>query len=109
MPHDFRQTVNKGHGRIEIRGFLTISDPDFITYLDPKGKRLDLACIRMVKAERRIGDETSQETRYYILGSSGEAWLLPLAFIGLRVIIHNIHHPLLRRFASIFAYHLFQS
>ena len=27
----------------------------------------------MVKAERRIGDETSQETRYYISSLSGEA------------------------------------
>jgi len=70
---DFHQTVNKGHGRIEIRRFWTISDPDFITYLDPKGKWLDLACIGMVEAERRSGDEISQETRYYISSLSGEA------------------------------------
>jgi len=73
VQHDFHQTVNKGHGRIEIRRFWTISDPDFITFLDPKGKWTDLACIGMVEAERRIGDETSRETRYYISSLSGEA------------------------------------
>ena len=73
VQHDFHQTVNKGHGRIEIRRFWTISDPDFITYLDPKGKWLDLACFGMVEAERRIGDEISRETRYYISSLSGKA------------------------------------
>jgi predicted transposase YbfD/YdcC len=73
VQYDFQRTVNKGHGRIEIRRFWTISDPDFITYVDPKGKWLDLACIGMVEAERRIGDETSRETRYYISSLSGEA------------------------------------
>ena len=73
VEYDYHQTVNKGHGRIEIRRFWTISDPDFITYVDPKDKWLDLACIGMVEAERRIGDETSRETRYYISSLSGEA------------------------------------
>jgi hypothetical protein len=77
VQHDFHQTVNKGHGCIEIRRFLTISDPDFIAYLDPKGKWLDLACIGMVEAERRIGDETSKGTCYYISSLSGEALACP--------------------------------
>ncbi len=59
--HDFHQTVNKGHGRIEIRRFWTISDPDFIAYLDPKGKWLDLGCIGMVEVERRIGPHKAEQ------------------------------------------------
>lgn len=73
VQHDFHQTVNKGHGRIEIRRFCTISDPDFIAYLNPKSKWPDLACIGMVEAERCIGEQVSCEIRYYISSLSGDA------------------------------------
>lgn len=29
VPHDHHRTVNKGHGRIEIRDCWTITDPEF--------------------------------------------------------------------------------
>jgi predicted transposase YbfD/YdcC len=73
VAHDFHQTVNKGHGRIEIRRHWTISEPEFISYLDPNGKWKDLSSIGMVEAERHIGDQTTCENRYYILSSSGDA------------------------------------
>jgi predicted transposase YbfD/YdcC len=73
VTHDFHKTVNGGHGRIEIRRHWTISDPEFISYLDPKGKWKQLSSIGMVEAERRIGDKIEQETRYYISSLSGDA------------------------------------
>jgi len=73
VAYDFHKTVNGGHGRIEIRQHWTISEPEFISYLNPKGKWKQLNCIGMVEAERQIGDKIEQEIRYYISSLSGDA------------------------------------
>jgi predicted transposase YbfD/YdcC len=73
ITHDFHQTVNKGHGRIEIRRHWTIYEPEIISYLDPNGKWKGLRSIGMVQAERRVGDQVTCENRYYILSTSGDA------------------------------------
>ena len=59
--------VEKGHGRLEIREYWTISDPPILEYLDPEKKWKGLSGIGMVKAERRIEQKVSQETRYFLL------------------------------------------
>ena len=61
------QTVEKDHGRLEIRKYWTISDPDILAYLDPQKRWKGLRGIGMVRAERRIEQERSQETRYFLL------------------------------------------
>ena len=61
------QTVEKDHGRLEIRKYWTISDPDILTYLDPEKRWKGLRGIGMVRAQRRIEQEMSQETRYFLL------------------------------------------
>ena len=73
IAHDFHRAVEKDHGRIEIRRHCTISEPEFIDYLDPDGAWAEFQSIGMVGAERRIGDETTCETRYYISSLSGNA------------------------------------
>lgn len=73
IAHDFHQTVEKDHGRIEIRRHWTISEPEFIDYLNPDGVWAGFQSIGMVEAERRIGDETTCETRCYISSLSGNA------------------------------------
>lgn len=73
IAHDFHQTINKGHGRIEIRRHWTISEPEWISYLDPNGKWKGLTSIGLVEAERRIGDQVTYENRYYILSTAGDA------------------------------------
>jgi predicted transposase YbfD/YdcC len=73
IAHDFHRAVEKDHGRIEIRRHCTISEPEFIDYLDPDGAWAEFQSIGMVEAERRIGDETTCETRYYISSLSGNA------------------------------------
>lgn len=67
IQHQFHQTVNKGHGRLEIRKHWIIDDPEYIAYLNPKGKWKGLRSIGMVQSERRIGEQVTQETRYYLL------------------------------------------
>lgn len=59
--------VEKGHGRLEVRGYCTIRDPDILVYLDPPQKWKGLQAIGMVRAERRIEQEISRETRYFLL------------------------------------------
>ncbi len=60
---DFTETVDKGHGRTEVRRCMTCSNIETIT------KRADwkgLGCVVLVEAERTVGTKTSTEQRYYI-------------------------------------------
>jgi predicted transposase YbfD/YdcC len=63
----FSETIEKGHGRLEIRKHWLIADTACLNYLDPEGKWKGLQAIGMVEAQRRIGLEVSSETRYYLL------------------------------------------
>lgn len=71
--HDYHKTVDGDHGRVEIREFWTISDPEFIRYLDPEGEWEGLQSIGMVKAERRVDGKTTLEDRFYITSLSDDA------------------------------------
>jgi predicted transposase YbfD/YdcC len=62
--------IEKGHGRIERRDYWTISNPEILDYLDPEKRWKGLRGIGMVRAERRIGQEVSLETRYFLLSFS---------------------------------------
>lgn len=73
VTYDFAQTTEKDHGRLEIRRYWTISDPEFISFVNPKGKWVGLQSIGMVEAQRTIGAKTTAETRYYISSLSGDA------------------------------------
>jgi predicted transposase YbfD/YdcC len=73
VAHDFHQTVEKNHGRLEIRRHWTISDPEFMTFVDPGGKWTGLQSIGLVEAQRTIADQTSIEHRYYISSLPGDA------------------------------------
>jgi predicted transposase YbfD/YdcC len=63
---DYHKTVNKKHGRIEIRRCWVISDPEYIETLRDKKEWSSLRTIAKVEAERRIGEESSVTVRYYI-------------------------------------------
>jgi predicted transposase YbfD/YdcC len=73
ISHDYYQTIEKNHGRLETRRYWTISDPDYLKYLDPQGEWQDLKSVGMVEAERIIKGEISRETRYYLSSRSGDA------------------------------------
>jgi predicted transposase YbfD/YdcC len=66
QPH-FYETVEKGHGRIEIRRHWMIDDEETIACLDPKGEWKGLRSIGMVESERTLGQKTTKEVRYYII------------------------------------------
>lgn len=91
MAHGFHQTIEKDHGRIEIRRHWTISEPEFIDYLDPDGAWAGFQSIGMVEAERRIGNETMYETRYYISSLPGETMVFGEAVRGHWGIENSVH------------------
>lgn len=73
IEHDSYETIDKNHGRIEVRKYWTISDPEYLNYLNQLGEWKDLRSIGMVEAERNIKGEVSREVRYYITSLSGNA------------------------------------
>lgn len=91
VPHDYHKTVNKGHGRIEIRECWTLSDPEFLDYLRQRGAWKKLQTLVMVRAERRIGHTSSQETRYYISSLENNAKLALRAARGHWGIENGLH------------------
>ena len=66
QPHFF-ETMEKGHGRLEIRRHWMIDDEETIARLDPKGEWKGLRSIGMVQSERTIGEKVTKEVRYYII------------------------------------------
>lgn len=65
-PYQFAKTVNKNHGRIEIRQCWTTSDPKYLNTIRDQRKWKGLKSIVMIIAERITDRHTSTETRYYI-------------------------------------------
>ena len=63
-------TVEKAHGRLEIREYWTICDPAILEYLDLEKRWKGLRGIGMVRAERRMYHEITRETRYFLLSFS---------------------------------------
>lgn len=63
IPHQSHQTTDGGHGRVEVRRYVTISDLD---WLEERDKWENLNLIGMVHSERHIGDNITRDTRYYI-------------------------------------------
>jgi len=67
IQHESHRTVEKGHGRMEIREYWTISEPEILAFLDEENRWKGLQGIGMVRAERRIDQEVTQEIRYFLL------------------------------------------
>jgi predicted transposase YbfD/YdcC len=70
--HAFHQTLDKNHGRLEIRRHWLIWEPEFISFLDPTGKWVGLGSIGMVETQRYTAAQATRETRYYISSLTGQ-------------------------------------
>jgi len=75
-PYDYDKTVNKGHGRIEIRECWTISDPETLRYLRGFERWRKLTTVSRIRSQRWIGDEKSCEDRYHIASIIGAKRIL---------------------------------
>jgi predicted transposase YbfD/YdcC len=72
-PYDFTKTVNKGHGRIDVRRCWTTADPEYLASIRNQHKWPGLQSIAMVITKRIINQNVSTETRFYISSLSGNA------------------------------------
>lgn len=66
MAHDYHRTINKEHGRIEIRQCWTIADPLAFEHIRHYDGWADLQTIVRVQRERRFSGNVERETAYYI-------------------------------------------
>jgi predicted transposase YbfD/YdcC len=70
---DHSKTVDKGHGRIEIRECWSTSDPEYLRYIATLAEWQGLESIAMVQTERREGDEITVKRRYFISSLKSDA------------------------------------
>ncbi len=73
IEHDYCRTTEKDHGRIEIRECWTISEPEYLDYLRNRQAWAGLRTVALVRCTRRINDQETVESRYYISSLSGQA------------------------------------
>ena len=55
LSHDYHETVDAGHGRVETRRCWAVSDLDSVRYVDEGGQWSGLTTLVMVEGERRVG------------------------------------------------------
>lgn len=108
--YDYEKTVNKNHGRIEIRECWTISDSQVLQHLRGYGNWKKLKTVSRIRSQRQIGEEKSCEDRYHIASISGAKrvlgtvrshwgienelhWTLDLAFDEDRCRVRKDHGP----------------
>jgi predicted transposase YbfD/YdcC len=72
-PYDYAKTVNKGHGRIEIRQCWAISDPEYLAQIRERERWHGLKSLVMIVSERRMGEESEIQTRYFMSSLDGQA------------------------------------
>ncbi len=71
LPHGYTRTVDGSHGRIELRQYWTVADPELLAYLNPEGAWAELRSVGMVERERRTEAKTTCETGYYLSSLDG--------------------------------------
>lgn len=76
VDHDFCQSIDKCHGRLEIRRCWTLSNLDYLTQLPLWA---NLQTVAMVQSERRINGKVSTENRYYISSLPANATVMSKA------------------------------
>jgi len=69
FPHDFAESIDKGHGRVETRRCWCTSDTSWFQE-SPKWK--GLSSFAMLESERSVDTETSVERRYFISSLDGK-------------------------------------
>ena len=91
VAHDHTQTVEAGHGRIEVRDYWLITERAYLDELNPTGVWHNVGGIGMVVRERTVGQVTTQETGYYLLSGTPTAKTFAHAVRGHWGIENQVH------------------
>jgi predicted transposase YbfD/YdcC len=91
VPCEYHRTVDKDHGRIEIRECWATSDPEYVRYIASLADWRGLQSVGMVQAERRIGAQSTVERRYFISSLAADAKQLLRAARGHWGIENQLH------------------
>jgi predicted transposase YbfD/YdcC len=75
-PYDYAKTINKGHGRIEIRECWSTSDPEYIHTLRGYAKWEGIRSIARVVSTRIINGVETKQVRFYISSLKSDAKLI---------------------------------
>jgi predicted transposase YbfD/YdcC len=72
--HDYFETIEKGHGRIETRQCWVVDEPDFLHYLHRYHPDWpNLATLVRLRTDRRHGDQRTTSERFFITSRAAEA------------------------------------
>ena len=66
VEHTHVKTINKNHGRIEVRESWAVTDPDFTHYLRGFANWKNLRTLVKVSGQRQTSTGTASEVRYFI-------------------------------------------
>jgi len=70
---DQAKTVDKGHGRLEVRQCWAINDPEWLAYIRDRNRWPQLCGVVKVAAKREHDKRRKPEVRYYITSYSASA------------------------------------
>jgi hypothetical protein len=62
----FARTIDKDHGRIEVRECWVTADPAILNHIQAYKAWVGLQSLVKIVSERRLPDRTTRETRYFI-------------------------------------------
>lgn len=93
VDHSYFDSVEKDHGRIEIRRCWVVED-DAIRWLERQDQWPGLKSIAAIEGKRRIGNKTTIETRYFISSLAGRASKVMSAAREHWAIENSLHHVL---------------
>jgi len=91
VPCSYHKTIDKGHGRVEIRECWATSEPEYLRHIASWTDWPGLHSVAMIQAERRTGEQGTVERRYFISSLPGEAKQLLRAVRGHWGIENQLH------------------
>lgn len=73
VTYTYDRTVNKEHGRVEVRQCWAVSGEDSLHFLCEANRWRGLQTLAIVTSQRQVNGQTSSETRYYITSLPNDA------------------------------------
>lgn len=73
VDHDYHKTVNKGHGRLEVRECWVFEPATWSDYFSTLDKWAGLQTVAMIRTQRQQDQKVTTETRYFITSLASHA------------------------------------